>query len=660
VEENRGSILVVEDDELWRTAVSDALAEAGFGVRACADGMAAVNELRAEIPDLVLMDLYLPKVDGRQLCGFIKRHPDFSAVRTVVLSGALVGGLPRDALEDADAAVAKGSLQKALPRVVAVARDLLHDRTSDDYRYSIVEPEAIRPRELTRKLAKLKDYIDTLHREVADVLCEIDGERRILRLNPSGLKLVGRPEYELLGEDLLDVLRLPHDGALARAIATTLESDSAPSDTVAEFGFGGRQLEATVSRMYYALRDEGAIVVARDITERRRIESDLRDTEAQLRQAQKMQAIGRLAGGVAHDFNNLLTGIGGYARLALGLPEVSEKLQRYLERIETTADQAANLTKQLLAIARRQVVRPEVVELNEIVRRMGEILERLISGDIVLTASLEKQVGRVRVDPGQVEQILMNLVVNARDAMPDGGRIAIRTKRVEVDRPIARHSWFVKPGPYLALSVSDTGHGMEEETISRIFEPFFTTKEEGKGSGLGLSTVYGIIRQAGGDITVESRIGRGSTFTVYLPQHDGPISRPAEEPRVARPTGGSETILVAEDSEQVRDFVADTLQQKGYQVRLARNGAEALERLESGEDRIDLLLTDLVMPKIGGRELARRLGEIAPDRIKILYMSGYLGGDTGPVTLEAPPTPMLTKPFSPEDLLLKVREVLDG
>jgi len=392
---------------------------------------------------------------------------------------------------------------------------------------------------------------------------------------------------------------------------------------------------------------EGIMV---DITDRKHLET-------QLQQSRKMEAVGRLAGGIAHDFNNLLTIITGYTDLALSRPAVPLELRADIERIENAAGRAAALVRQLLAFSRKQVLQPKTLDLNSIVVNLDKLLRRLMDDNIEMITAVSENVGKVKADPAQIEQVLMNLVVNARDAMPQGGRIVIETSNIDLDSAYADGHASVKPGRYVMLAVSDTGMGMDRDTVAHIFEPFYTTKESGRGTGLGLSTVYGIVKQSGGYIWVYSEPGKGSSFKVYLPR----IEESAEE--IAPPLisldsqRGSETILLVEDEEAVRDLIQTVLNDQGYNVIPSRDTQHALQIAETFAHEIHMLLTDVVMPGMSGRELAARI--TARRRgIRVLFMSGYTDNViTSGGVLEKGIT-FLQKPFSPGQLTQKVRDVL--
>ena len=396
-----------------------------------------------------------------------------------------------------------------------------------------------------------------------------------------------------------------------------------------------------------------------DRVERKRAEEALRQSEKQFRQSQKMEAVGRLAGGIAHDFNNLLTVIMGYSQVLLTELGPQHPLRGKIEETLKAGERAATLIRQLLTFSSKQSLDPKVLSLNTAVTSLENLLRRLIGEDIQLVSQLDQTNGRLRADQAQLEQILVNLVVNARDAMPKGGTLTIETAQVELTRSPVYHLTPLPPGPYVRLSVSDTGCGMDRKTQSHIFEPFFTTKEEGKGTGLGLSTVFGIVTQCGGAIDVTSRVGHGTRFDLYFPSIESDILTTAPTQPLGQPQRGTETILLVEDEPSVRMLVRDELRKLGYQVVEAKNGIEACLLATQQAGSLQLLLTDVVMPGMGGRELAQHLSVIKPD-LRTLFISGYMDDIGIMAGQEEGTSSFLQKPFTPEVLARAVRNLLDA
>jgi signal transduction histidine kinase len=404
--------------------------------------------------------------------------------------------------------------------------------------------------------------------------------------------------------------------------------------------------------------EERTTQLVKETSSRHQAEEALKESEEALRQSQKMEAIGRLAGGVAHDFNNLLTAIMGYTDMMVGPLNDSDPMKAQLLEIRKASHRAANLTRQLLAFSRKQVLDPKVLTLNRAVSELENMLRRLIGEDIELITVLGENLGRIKADPGQIEQVILNLAVNARDAMPEGGRLVIETANLDVEPEGEESLVWAPAGSYVMLQISDTGGGMDEETRSRVFEPFFTTKDKSKGTGLGLSTVYGIVTQSGGHISVQSKLGQGTCFRILFPlvtQEAEPISELAEE---VAPAGGSETILLVEDEQLVRDLTRGILMTHGYKVLEAPHGGEALLLCESYTGPIHLMLTDVVMPNLSGPDLYQRVSPLKPE-MPVLYMSGYTGTEDPRKGKIDPSDPFIQKPFTPEALARKVREVID-
>jgi PAS domain S-box-containing protein len=476
---------------------------------------------------------------------------------------------------------------------------------------------------------------------------------RFLTVNPALVSMLGYGSTEeVLGLDLFhDVYVEPG----ARDVLTSVAAGGGvPTREVEWRRKDGRHI--TVRLSMRAVRDADGRVeffegLGEDVTQQHVLET-------QFRQAQRLEAVGRLAGGVAHDFNNVLTAITGYTELLLEELPAGDPKREDVQEIRAAAGRAAGLTRQLLAFSRKQVLQARVLDLNALIETLQRMLQRLIGEDVRLEAALAPGLGAVRADPGQLEQVVLNLAVNARDAMPNGGRLTIETADVVLGADYVREHPTVQPGRYVMLAVSDTGTGMDAETRAHLFEPFFTTKELGKGTGLGLATVYGIVQQSGGHIWVYSEPGRGATFKIYLPRVDAPVETGQPAQAVAVVEGGGETVLLAEDDPSVREVTVAILAHKGYRVLRAPDGQTALELARGHGGEIPLLVTDIIMPGMTGRELAEALARERPG-VRTLYISGYT--DDAVIrhgVLEAG-TPYLQKPFTPDDLARKVREVID-
>ena len=487
----------------------------------------------------------------------------------------------------------------------------------------------------------------------AEAVLMTNTEGEIQYVNPAFTRITGYSRDEVLGHNPRILKSGKQDPAFYQQLwATILKGEIWHGELINRRKDGSLYSEQMSIAPVRSAGGEVTYFIAtkQDVTEHKKLEQ-------QLIQAQKMEAVGRLAGGVAHDFNNLLTIINGYAQLLIEPISPQDPRRGHLKEILMAGERAASLTRQLLAFSRRQVLEPRVLNLNSVLADVAKMLRRLIGEDVELVATLKPDLGRVKVDPGQIEQVIMNLAVNARDAMPQGGKLFVETSNVEIDANYARSHSPMMPGKYVMVAVSDTGCGMDLETQAHAFEPFFTTKEKGHGTGLGLATVYGIVKQSGGFIWVYSVPGRGSTFKIYLPvvEEALPTAEPAEVP--AELAKGSETVLVVEDEGGVRSLVCEALASHGYKVLEAAGAASALEISEKYTEPIHLLLTDVVMPQTGGKELAKGFSTLHPET-KVLYMSGYTDDAIVRHGILERGTSFLQKPFQPRALLLKIREVL--
>jgi signal transduction histidine kinase/ActR/RegA family two-component response regulator len=469
-------------------------------------------------------------------------------------------------------------------------------------------------------------------------------------------------------EDVTDFVRLKQQGSEQHRLAEELKSRAGRMEAeiyrrAQEIQEANRQLRTLQAELERRVETRTADLqranqeLQREMNERRKTEEALRWSEEQLRQSQKLEAVGRLAGGVAHDFNNLLTVILSYSELLLQQVGPDDPKRPEVEEIERAGTRAASLTRQLLAFSRQQVLQPRVLDLNAVLSDLARMLQRLIGEDIDLVTASSPDLGRIQADPGQVEQVIMNLAVNAQDAMPDGGKLTIETANVDLDEDytLARD---LRPGPYVLLAVSDTGCGMSPDVKARIFDPFFTTKEVGRGTGLGLATVHGIVRQSEGYIEVYSEIGHGTTFKVYLPRVTDASQPLPVRSRPSAAMNGEETVLIVEDEEAIRRVLAVSLRLHGYHVLEAADGSEAVALLRRDDQRVHLLVTDVIMPLMSGPELAHAATRELPD-LRVLFISGYTDRALIHQGLRQPGTAFLQKPFTPETLALKVREVLD-
>jgi len=508
--------------------------------------------------------------------------------------------------------------------------------------------------DLENKVVERTSYLNTLIEHSPNGVLVLNPERKVQLYNPAFETLFQCTHKEHIGKPVSALFpnekTLPETGdvpgaASEHARVSLLTRRKRKDGSYVDVNFDLVRLTGNGKVL-------GLLCVYRDVTEQRVL-------ERQLRMAQKMEAVGRLSGGIAHDFNNLLGVIIGYVQVIKRRLDPGNALHEYAEEIEKAGQRAVGLTRQLLAFSRQQVLEPVVLNLNTLVADMQKMLPRLIGEDIDLNIILDPALGLVRADPGQVEQVLMNLAVNARDAMPDGGKLTIQTVNAEIDTAFANEHPGAYPGKYVMLAVTDNGVGMDPETQAQIFEPFFTTKGRDKGTGLGLSTVYGVVKQSNGYIAVDSEKGKGSSFCVYLPLIEQHVKEPAAsnpEPRDAR---GSETILLVEDAEPLRRLVRLFLQENGYRVVAAADGSEAEQVAAQISGSIDLLLTDVVMPGINGRVLAERLAPSHPS-MKVLYMSGYTDSFIAGHGVLEPGTHLLRKPFTEDVLMRRVRDLLDG
>lgn len=506
-----------------------------------------------------------------------------------------------------------------------------------------------------RQIAEREELFGLIGESAADMIAVVDVNGRRLYNSPSYQKLLGYSAEELGSTSSFEQIHPDDRQKVADAARDARQSGVGRR---VEYRFRHKDghwliLESTASVAKGGNGEsEKLVIVNRDITERRQLET-------QLSLSQRIEAIGRLSGGVAHDFNNLLGVIIGYSEALQQRMSPDDPYREAIDEIRNAGQRAASLTQQLLAFSRKQVLEPKVLDLNTIASEVEKMLARLIGEDISLKLVLSSDLAKVKADRSQIEQVLLNLAVNARDAMPQGGKLVIETANVALDETAARRRPYLVPGRYVLLRVTDTGCGMDAALQAHIFEPFFTTKGKGKGTGLGLATVYGVIKQSGGYIVVDSEVGSGSTFEIYLPRVDESLEAPSESKPLADRGREQRTILLVEDEHSLRKLTARTLKEIGYAVCEAQDALEALEIAKRSETVIDLLLTDVVMPGMSGPSLARTLSPLRPE-MKVLYMSGYTDGEIAPHGVLEAGTSILRKPFTRDQLLRQAEEVLTG
>ncbi|RJO73007.1 MAG: PAS domain-containing sensor histidine kinase [Myxococcales bacterium] len=514
-----------------------------------------------------------------------------------------------------------------------------------------------RQRDNERKLRAVEEEWERTFDAVPDMIAILDKNYRIIRANRAFAKLLGKRPKELEGEFCYNCVHCADAPIKDCPHAKTMQDGGVHIIECWEKRLNVEMI-STTSPLYDAEGElVGTVHISRDVTAQKKAEQERHKAEEQLRQAQKMESIGRLAGGVAHDFNNLLTSIAGNVELAMMDLDPNHPLFQNMIEVKKAAESAAHLTRQLLVFSRKQLVEPKVLNLNEVIEHIQKMLRRLIGEDVELKTILSDKLGAVKIDHGQVEQIIVNLAVNARDAMPNGGKLTLQTANAILGEEYHRQHPHAPPGAYVLLAISDNGSGMSPEVKAHLFEPFFTTKEQDKGTGLGLATVYGAVKQGGGHIEVYSETGLGTTFKIYLPRIDA-ATEMVDKTAAEEMPKGTETVFLVEDEEIVKDLAVKVLQRQGYQVSAYRNGGEALKDIEGYDGPIHLLVTDVIMPGFNGRVLAEKVGVLRPET-RILFSSGYTEEVIVHHGVLDDGIEFLAKPYSPHLLARRVREVLD-
>ena len=655
-------VLIAEDDDVSRKVLSSMLRKQGHEVVEVADGSQGWIKMQDEdAPRLLILDIMMPAMDGLELCRKIRNTESHLCSYIILLTAK---NSKQDIVQGLEAG-ANDYITKPYDFEELQARIRVGQRMVE-MQASLVD-EISRRKEVEETLREREAFITSIldNLPVGVAINSVDPEVKFTYMNDNFAKFY-RTTREALAppNDFWEVVY--PDPEFREQIKQRVLEDCASGDPQrmvwedVPISRPGQDI-FYITAQNIILPDENYIVsTVWDVTARKKAEEEHDKLQAQLLQAQKMDAIGQLAGGVAHDFNNLLTSIIGNVELALFDIDRDEPLYEILQEVKGSGEKASLLTRQLLAFSRKQILQPEVLDLNEVLPDISKMIRRIIGEDIELETVLAPDLARVEADPGQLEQVILNLAINARDAMPNGGKLVIETANADLDQSYSQsHGRLVSPGPYVLLAISDTGAGISPEIQSQVFEPFFTTKEKGKGTGLGLSTVYGIVKQSSGYIWVYSEIGAGTTFKMYLPRVEKHPSQGQKVQEEEEDHSGTETILVVEDDQEVRNITSHSLDLYGYRVLTAVDGDQALHKLHEEESQIHLVLTDVVMPQKGGKEMVQELKKIQP-QVKILYMSGYTSNSIVHHGVLDQGVVFLQKPFTPNTLASKVREVLDS
>jgi PAS domain S-box-containing protein len=673
-------ILIVDDHEENLYLLERMLKADGHQIRPAANGAEAWEILESEEIDLIISDILMPVMDGFQLCRKVKTDQRLQSIPFIIYTATYTGA------QDQAFAMTIGAdrfIEKPCEPdlfMTAVHEVTVSSGRSPDIPAPVKEEEALRLYS-ERLVRKLEQKMLEAEREIQARKESESRFRLFTETAPVGVIIVNQDQkavyisrkcIDLFGYTLDDIPNIEAWIALAypdEALRNRVRREwQAEVDTARATLSEIRPLEYPVTckngrvrEIEFRMSTNGDLdfIVLTDITQRKQAEAEWRNLQDQLTQAQKMESVGRLAGGVAHDYNNMLSVIIGYAELALDKLKPGEPLHDDLTEIHTAARRSADITRQLLAFARQQTIAPKIIDLNQTIQYMLKMMKRLIGEDIKLTWLPGTGLGKIKIDPSQIDQILANLCVNARDAVSGVGKITIETRAVRFDKAYCdSHAGFV-PGEYIMMAVSDDGSGMDKETQDRIFEPFFTTKGVGEGTGLGLSTVYGIVKQNDGFINVYSEPGKGTTFRIYLARHSGPEADSCREEIREIPLSCGETILLVEDETAILKMTEKILKDLGYTVLSAASPLKALDLANDHKEKINLLVTDMVLPEMNGKDLARQVQSIYPE-IKILFMSGYTANVIAHHNVLEPGLCFLQKPFSVKDMAVKVREALEN
>jgi len=638
-------ILVVDNHPLLLTFMADLLEDKGHQVVTAKDGLSAMEILQTYIPDIMFIDLIMPNIDGKKLCQIIRKMPKLDDVNLVILSAIAAEEDLNLAELGANACIAKGPLSSMAKYVIA-ALDQSDPAASGILAEKVSGLESVYSREITNELLSEKKHLEVILKSMSEGILEVTPEGKVVYANPAALSLTDKPEGKLLASHFTDLFS-ENDRIRVQNMFDQMRSKSQLIAQDSPVTLDGKQIELRV----LPLEEDGhkSIVILNDVSKQK-----LR--EAQLQQAQKMESIGTLAAGIAHDFNNLLMGIQGYASLMLLSTESTHHFYDMLKGIEKQVKRGSKLTMQLLGYARKGKYEVRPINLNQLVKDTSETFGRT-KKDIAIHSELAEDIFALEADQEQIEQALLNLYVNAADAMPGGGNLFLQTTNTTHDEMKDR-LYDPKPGRYILLSITDTGMGMDKKIIRKIFDPFFSTKELGRGTGLGLASVYGIVKGHGGYIDVDSEKGYGTTFRIYLPATEKIFKdKRSEVKNYDEIPHGTGTVLLVDDEEITREVGGQMLKAMGYQIVVAMDGKEALEVYEKSHDKIDIVLLDIVMPNMGGSETYDRLRQINPD-VKVILSSGYSINGEATAILERGCNDFIQKPFNLNELSKKLKNIL--
>jgi two-component system cell cycle sensor histidine kinase/response regulator CckA len=635
--------LVVDNNLVMLQLMKKLLEKEGHEVLTAADGLSALEILKTCIPDVMFIDLIMPDIDGEKLCKIVRKIPELNHVYIVIISAIAVEQHVDPAQLGANACIAKGPFDEMRQNVL-VMLDKLQSGDSYDVPAEVLGTGNLHKREITEELLISKKHFELILGSMSEGILEITKDARVVYANPSAVSMIGIPEEKLLTCKFTDVFYEKDQHRTKEILETMYRKEKRIPEH-----FSVKLNERKLSTSILPIKEERDrfIIILSDITEQERLES-------RLQQAQKMEAIGTLAGGIAHDFNNLLMGVQGNVSLMLMDISSTHPHHKRLKNIEKQVQSGARLTSHLLGYARKGRYEVKPVDLNQLVEETSGTFGRT-RREITILRDLAEDLFGIEADPGQIEQVLLNLFVNAADAMPEGGDLSLKTMNV-THNDMKGKPYDPKPGNYVVMKVTDTGSGMDKETMGRIFDPFFTTKEMGRGTGLGLASAYGIIKGHGGYIDVDSKKGQGATFSIYLPALEKKVQRSVKSPEQFIKTTG--TVLLVDDEEVVLEVGKELLEAMGYMVLIARDGKEAIEVYGRNPDDIDLVLLDMVMPEMCGGETYDRMKGINPD-IKVLLSSGYSIDGKATEILERGCDGFIQKPFTMKELSRKLMEILE-